>query len=77
MSKKITLENDFHASSCVVMVDERGRISESAYKRANKLLCGVSDCCCGGINRAGVEVRMDGWPRIIGGYIACYDRSEK
>lgn len=45
------LFNDFHNTSCKVRPDSQGFISEKALKRADKKLCGIDDCCCGGIWR--------------------------
>ncbi len=47
----ITLANDFHGSSVRVRVDHTGLITPRQYRRADKALCGMSDCCCGGIHR--------------------------
>lgn len=45
---KITLTNDFHNTSTIVHVDDRGWITERQLKRARKALCGVDGCSCGG-----------------------------
>ncbi len=47
----ITLTNDFHGSAVRVRVDHTGLLTPRQYKRADKVLCGISDCCCGGIHR--------------------------
>jgi len=45
---KITLKNNFHNSEANLIVKD-GKISESAIIRAEKKLCGIKDCTCGGI----------------------------
>lgn len=63
--QKITLGNDFHNSSAVVIaeIDERDdrryvMLSKSQYDRARRKLCGLSQCTCGGIR--GIQLGPDG-----------------
>jgi hypothetical protein len=52
---KITLTNTFHSTECNLIVgepdDQYGEyaISESQARRAIRVLCGITDCGCGGI----------------------------
>lgn len=51
----IELENKFHNTSIKVRAQEYNNyyycISARVYRRADKELCGMSDCCCGGVDR--------------------------
>lgn len=47
-SGKLTLTNNFHNTNATVVV-KNGIISEGSLNRAEKKLCGMSDCCCGNI----------------------------
>lgn len=53
---KITLRNDFHGTEYTIhcihgRLSSGWIISASQAKRADRRLCGMSDCCCGGIHR--------------------------
>ncbi len=45
---KLTLRNDFHNTEATVKVNN-GRIKADAMKRAEKKLCGMKECSCGGM----------------------------
>ena len=45
---KATLKNNFHNSEVNVIVTD-GKISEAAMIRAEKKLCGIKGCTCGGV----------------------------
>jgi len=45
----VTLVNDFHGTSTAVRPSPLGVISPRAAARAARKLCGVRDCCCGGV----------------------------
>ena len=47
--KKIKLINNFHNTEANIIVRDDGTISKSAGNRALKKLCGMEDCCCGGV----------------------------
>lgn len=57
---KITLRNDFHNTEAVVIPHNlhgrEGFLSARQVKRADRKLCGMSDCTCGGITR---DVRFE------------------
>jgi len=44
----ITLKNNFHGTS-VNLRPRNGRLSPAQMRRARKVLCGLSECKCGGI----------------------------
>ena len=70
----ITLRNDFHGSRATLRVDQHTAlsalpgvpgsasvaISRRQFARAHKALCGMADCCCGGIYRAVPPVQTVG-----------------
>lgn len=56
---KLTLRNDFHQTEATVLV-KNGVISPRSLKRARKKLCGMRDCCCGGI-RGTQDMVIDLW----------------
>jgi hypothetical protein len=37
------------------------KLTDNQVKRANRELCGMSDCHCGGINRAGEQINNNTW----------------
>jgi len=50
MSKiKVKLTNDFHGTECFVLASADGELSHSQIKRAQRKLCGISDCTCGDV----------------------------
>lgn len=72
--RKLTLKNDFHNSEVTLNIDlekikvgETFKLSPSQLKRSFRELCGMKDCCCGGVagQRAkwheidGVEVQLE------------------
>ena len=61
-SGKLTLRNDFHNTEATVIVKD-GVISAGSLKRAEKKLCGMKDCCCGGIR--GRQYTKDGTLIIV------------
>ena len=64
--KMITLENNFHGTTVKVRPRNVSQmdnpsllafvLSDRQYKRADKALCGMKDCRCGGVDRAAIEV---------------------
>jgi hypothetical protein len=46
---RITLKNDYHGTETTVLTDSKGRIKATTIKQAEKKLCGMDDCRCGGI----------------------------
>jgi hypothetical protein len=46
---KITLRNQFHNTRTVVIAESNQILSDSQVRRAEKALCGMKDCGCGGI----------------------------
>jgi hypothetical protein len=64
----ITLYNNFHSTKAVVRTHD-GTLTASQVRRADRKLCPYwrgSDCKCGGISRAGVDVDPWGWGEIRG-----------
>jgi hypothetical protein len=72
--RKLTLRNDFHLTEVTlninleeIKVGETFKLSPSQLKRSFRELCGMKDCCCGGVagQRAkwheidGVEVQLE------------------
>ena len=47
-SYKLVLRNDLHSTQAAVIVND-GQISNKAIRRAERVLCGMADCYCGGI----------------------------
>ena len=56
----ITLTNNFHGTS-VNLRPRNGRLSPAQMRRARKVLCGLSECQCGGI-RGPQEFEIDREP---------------
>jgi hypothetical protein len=53
MNIKAIATNDFHGTSVTFMAPVGGgKISKATTKRIFRTLCGMSDCCCGGIRGA-------------------------
>jgi len=52
---KITLHNEFH-NTTATLIPRNGRLNKRQLARAHKSLCGMSDCCCGGIYRAAPDL---------------------
>ena len=73
--KNVTIKNRFHNTEATLRVSDENfqevehgnehlafvKLSESQVKRADKTLCGMKDCMCGGINRAGQLVNRNEW----------------
>jgi hypothetical protein len=74
--KKLTIHNKMHNTEYTFRIaDEDFSIFENAgpepfcevkltdaqIKRANHELCGMKDCTCGGINRAGEQINKNTW----------------
>lgn len=62
----ITLRNDFHRTSARIRAQPGERLTSSQWKRAERALCGMSDCCCGTIRGPqwmddGTPLHVDGW----------------
>lgn len=46
----VTLKNDFHNTEVTVRVLRRStHLTKYQMRRVNNALCGMADCCCGGI----------------------------
>lgn len=68
----LTLTNDFHNSQARVRVDVPGIMSRAQVQRAQRKLCGISDCTCGGVRgpqyhdgrRIELEDQVDGSVKI-------------
>lgn len=45
---KVVLSNDFHNTTVTLLVSEGWSLSPRQRKRAQKALCGMSDCLCSG-----------------------------
>jgi len=56
----ITLTNDFHNTSVRLRANIGDHLSDSQIKRAARVLCPVSDCCCGQ-NELNTRGRQDGF----------------
>lgn len=54
----ITLKNNFHGTS-VNLRPRNGRLSPTQMRRARRVLCGLSECQCGGI-RGPQEFEIEG-----------------
>jgi hypothetical protein len=70
--EKITLTNDFHGTTVNVQPDPLGWLSPRQVKRAEKLLCGMTDCLCAqsalgtrGRQSVKIEESYDGSGRTI------------
>lgn len=65
----ITLQNKFHNSEVRIRVSDEKKegaffiISKSQVRRINKVLCGASDCRCGGATE--LYEKWDGTGRIF------------
>ena len=47
---KITIKNHFHNTQAVIIVSNIGQVlTEAQITRAEKQLCGMADCVCGGL----------------------------
>jgi len=59
--KRVTIKNDFHHTSCVVVPKADGRLSASQIARCRRALCGIAECTCGGAldERGSQEVEID------------------
>lgn len=68
----ITLRNDFHNTEAKVKVNN-GIISGSSLKRAEKKLCGMSDCACGNI-RGEQDMIIDICYNYDGRYAKVYEK---
>jgi hypothetical protein len=70
--KKITIRNKFHNTEATLVPSkiqevEQGHehvifatLSDSQVRRADKVLCGMKDCKCGGIHAAGEQTNSAG-----------------
>ena len=67
---KLTLSNDFHNTEITLNCKD-DKLSAGQVKRANRELCGMSDCCCSG--DIGYRGPQDGFDGIE----AIYDRMGK
>jgi hypothetical protein len=69
--EKITLTNNFHNTS-VNLIPYKGFLSAGQVKRAKRVLCGISGCCCGddlgqrGPQEVHVEVHQDSTGELVG-----------
>jgi hypothetical protein len=73
--KKFTVYNKMHNTEYTFNVAEKNfsiinigpelvcevKLTDNQVKRANRKLCGMSDCHCGGINRAGEQINNNTW----------------
>lgn len=57
---KATLKNDFHNTEATVRVSE-GKVSEAVMIRAEKKLCDIKDCTCGGVQDFNIENLYNGF----------------
>ena len=82
---KITLSNDFHNTEISLNV-KNGQLSAGQVKRAQKVLCGLSDCRCSGDigyrgrqqdGIDGIEAKHDRHGNIIGAFVHTYQRGDK
>ena len=73
---KLTLKNDFHNTEITINAKNE-KLSPEQVKKAQKHLCGMSDCCCSGdvgYRRQqdgfnGIEVEYDRMQNIIGAWV--------
>jgi len=49
-TQKIICTNSFHNATCTVIA-KNGKLSAHQIKKIEKSLCGMADCCCGGLNK--------------------------
>jgi hypothetical protein len=54
--RKLTLKNEFHNREVTLNIDLKTikegatfELTPNQIKRANRELCGIKDCCCGGV----------------------------
>ena len=47
---KYTLKNEYHHTQVTLQVDDNANLSPSQIAKAQRALCGMKDCLCGGIN---------------------------
>jgi len=47
---RIKLQNDYHGTEVQINLTD-GRLSQRQLARADKALCGLTGCCCGGLHR--------------------------
>jgi hypothetical protein len=74
--KKFTVYNKMHNTEYTFNVAEKNfsilknagpelvcliKLTDNQVKRAHKALCGMKNCCCGGINRAGEQIGKNTW----------------
>jgi hypothetical protein len=74
--KKFTVYNKMHNTEYTFRVKKRDfsiienagpepfckiKLTNNQVKRAHKALCGMKNCCCGGINRAGEQIGKNTW----------------
>ena len=72
----ITLKNNFHGTS-VNLRPRNGRLSPAQMRRARRVLCGPSDCQCGGIRgpqEYELEPEPGGGARVERNYHLTIDR---
>lgn len=81
----ITLTNDFHNTE-ITLNCKNGKLSAGQVKKAQKALCGMSDCCCSGDigyrgkqqdGIDGIEAEIDRNGNIIGAWVHIYQRGDK
>lgn len=73
MSQLITVTNDFHNSECRLRVPADGILSVGQVNRCRRVLCGNSECTCGGAlsergmqpDLADIEWMGDGRVRVV------------
>lgn len=66
----VTLRNDFHGTAVKVRVPESGILSPRQYRRACRVLCGISDCQCGSI-RGPQDTAVEPWQDSRTGEYSC------
>ncbi len=59
---KIIWTNDFHNTEAITLPRADGTITASQRDRASRKLCGLADCCCGGVYFAEVATLVGGHP---------------
>jgi hypothetical protein len=74
--KKFTVYNKIHNTEYTFNVAEKNfsiiknagpepiclvKLTDNQVKHAHKALCGMKDCCCGGIYRTGEQINNNTW----------------